>query len=105
MMHETNKSTQGDFAHAARLSRLGELTASIVHEVSQPLAAIRIGAEASLRWLKAPEPDVEEARSSIRQLLDDARRASDIVARVRGMASGRSPHRSVIDLHDVIDEA
>lgn len=96
---------QADFAHAARVSMLGELTASIAHELNQPLAAIATSGEASLRWLDRPQPDVEEVRASTQRMLIDARRASDIISRVRAMATRRGPERMPLSLDDVIREA
>src|SRR5438132_326308 len=77
---------QADFAHAARISMLGELTASIAHEVNQPLAAIAINGEVGLRLLNRSEPDLAEVRELTKRLVDDARRAADLIARVRTMA-------------------
>lgn len=96
---------QAEFAHAARVSVLGELTASIAHELNQPLAAIAASGEASLRWLDRPEPDLEEVRASTKRMLIDARRASEIIGRVRGMAAPRGPERTLLSLDDVIREA
>lgn len=88
---------QAEFAHAARVSILGELTASIAHEVNQPLAAIATSASASLRWLASAEPDVDEVRSLSRRIAADALRASAIIARVRAMAEHREPeHRPAL---------
>ena len=64
-----------DFAHAARISVLGELTASIAHEVNQPLGAIAAGGEASLRWLARPTPYIDEVRELTKRVVADARRA------------------------------
>lgn len=95
---------QAEFAHAARVSMLGELTASIAHEVNQPLAAIATSAAASLRWLAADTPDMEEVRSLAHRMAADARRASDIVARVRAMAEPRGPERVPLSLNDLVRE-
>jgi signal transduction histidine kinase len=78
---------QAEFAHAARVSMLGELTASI------------------LRWLDRSEPNVPKARELMRRLLDDAVRAAAIVARIRAMAAGQAPQQSALALHDVISES
>ena len=96
---------RADFAHAARISVLGELTASIAHEVNQPLAAIAAGGEASLRWLARPTPDVDEVRQLATRMVADARRASDIVSRIRGMATRRVPEQTLLSLDDIIREA
>lgn len=96
---------QAEFAHAARVSMLGELTASIAHEVNQPLAAIATNASAGLRWLNRPEPNLEEAKALIANVGADARRAADIIARVRDMAQHRKPTRASVQMNAVIGEA
>jgi PAS domain S-box-containing protein len=96
---------RADFAHAARVSMLGELTASIAHEVNQPLAAIAAGGEASLRWLARSAPDIAEVRELTKRTVADARRASEIVARIRAMAARRPPEQTLLSLDDVIREA
>ena len=96
---------QADFAHAARVSMLGELTASIAHEVNQPLAAIAANGEAGLRWLSRAEPDVAEVREITKRIVADARRAADVISRVRAMAARRAPEHVPLSLDDVIREA
>lgn len=96
---------QTNLSHAARVSTLGELTASIAHEVNQPLAAITAFGEASLRWLQRAEPEVSEVESLTREIISDARRASDIIARIRGMALKRDPEPRPLDIAEVIEEA
>ncbi|HEY2227228.1 MAG TPA: histidine kinase dimerization/phospho-acceptor domain-containing protein [Xanthobacteraceae bacterium] len=96
---------QAEFAHAARVSMLGELTASIAHEVNQPLAALHTNGETALRWLDRSEPNVPKARELMRRLLDDAVRAAAIVARIRAMAAGQAPLQTALALHDVISES
>lgn len=96
---------QSDFAHAARVSMLGELTASIAHEVNQPLAAIAANAEAGLSWLERVDPEINKARESTNWIIEDARRAADVIARIRSMAERRAPERSLVSLDDVIREA
>lgn len=94
-----------DLAHAARVSMLGELTASIAHEVNQPLAAIVSNGAASLRWLGRDEPDLNEARMAIGRMIEDGRRASQIIARTRMMSSKRSPARAPLNVNEIIYEA
>jgi PAS domain S-box-containing protein len=96
---------RADFAHAARISMLGELTASVAHEVNQPLAAIAAGGEASLRWLARPTPDVDEVQELTKGMVADARRASEIIARIRAVATRRAPEPLLLSLDDVIGEA
>ena len=99
------RSLQAELAHAARVSILGELTASIAHEVNQPLAAITTNGEASLRWLNRPQPDLEEVRALTQYSIADARRAADIIARIRTMAKRRAPETAALSLNDVVEEA
>jgi C4-dicarboxylate-specific signal transduction histidine kinase len=96
---------QADFAHAARVSMLGELATSIAHEVKQPLAAIVTNAETSLRWLAREEPNLAKARELTTRIAANARRANDIIQRVRSMAAKQEPRRVALDLAEVIDEA
>ncbi|WP_129792200.1 ATP-binding protein [Sphingosinicella sp. CPCC 101087] len=98
------RQVQSDFAHAARVATLGELTASIAHEVNQPLAAIATNGEASLRWLARPEPELEEVRRLAGRMVADARRAADIIARIRGMASRASPEPVAVAVDDLVTE-
>ncbi|WP_231848759.1 PAS domain-containing sensor histidine kinase [Sphingobium sp. SYK-6] len=96
---------QGDLSHAARVSTLGELTASIAHEVNQPLAAISAFGQASLRWLRRDQPDLQEVETLTQDIVADARRASDIIARIRGMALKREPSPAPQDIAALLDEA
>jgi PAS domain S-box-containing protein len=96
---------QADFAHAARVAMLGELTVSIAHEVNQPLAAIVINGEVGLRLLDRSEPDLAEVREVTKCVVDDARRAADVIARARTMATRQSPERAVLSVDEVIGEA
>lgn len=96
---------QTNFAHAARVSSLGELTASIAHEVNQPLAAITANGEAALLWLAHEPPEVDKLRGLAEEMIDDARRASDIVAHVRAMASPQAGRQERVVLSEIVDEA
>ncbi|MGY4506212.1 PAS domain S-box-containing protein [Bradyrhizobium sp. GM24.11] len=96
---------QAEFAHAARLSMLGELTASIAHEVNQPLAAIATNGAAGLRWLNRPTPDIVEIRKVIQNIVVDTQRAANIVARVHGMASRKVPQQASLPFDEIIREA
>lgn len=96
---------QEELAHAARISMLGELTASIAHEVNQPLAAIATNAEAALRWLNRDAPDLDEVRQLASRSIADVRRAADIIARIRAMAAHRAPEHAPAQLNAIIEEA
>jgi len=84
---------------------LGELAASIAHEVNQPLAALAANGEAGLRWLDRPAPDVAEAAIAFRRIVADASRAGDIIARIRAMASRQAPQQVALSLDEVVEEA
>ena len=94
---------QADFAHAARISMLGELAASIAHELKQPLAAIVTNGQAVQRWLGRPVPEITEARNSNTSMVADAHRAADIVSRIRGMATRQTPEHRPVWLDELID--
>lgn len=94
---------QADFAHAARISMLGELTASIAHELKQPLAAIVTHGQAVQRWLGRAVPEVVEARDSNANMVADARRAVEIVSRIRAMATRQTPEHRHVWLDELID--
>lgn len=96
---------QADFTHAARISTLGELATSIAHEVNQPLAAIVTNAETSLRWLSRDEPNVPKVAQLTARIVSSARRASEIVQRVRNMAAKRAPEHTRLNLNEVVAEA
>lgn len=96
---------QADFAHASRISMLGELAASIAHELKQPLAAIVTNGQAAQRWLDRPVPDVAEALTTNTRMVADARRAGDIVGRIRGMAVRQAPDHKLASIDELIDGA
>ena len=98
------REVRAEFARAARVSMLGELTTSIAHEVSQPLAAIVTSGAASLRWLAADTPNVGEARNLSERIVNDARRAAAIIARIRAMAERRETERIPLSLNTVVQE-
>ena len=96
---------QAEFAHAARLSMLGQLTASIAHEVNQPLTAIVTNGQVGLRLLNRSEPDLAEVRELTKCVVDDARRAADVIVRVRAMATRQAPEQTLLSLDEVIRDA
>jgi len=96
--------TQAEFAHAARVSVLGELTASIVHEVNQPLCAVLNNAEAALRWIDRPQPNIDEVRTLSMRIMRDVTRAAEIVQRIRALAGGREPERLPVHINMMIEE-
>jgi signal transduction histidine kinase len=81
---------------------MGELTAAIVHEVNQPVAGVVANAEAAMRWLVAQPPDLEEARQALESIVEDGKRTSEIVTRVRALARKVPPRRESLDINQVI---
>ncbi len=96
---------QSELAHAARVATLGELTASIAHEVNQPLAAIVTSGEAGLRWLRRDVPNLEEVSAAIGRVVTEGRRAGAIVTRIRTFLKKAPAHRDVLHMREIIDEA
>jgi len=99
------REAQAELAHVTRVTTLGELTASIAHEVNQPLAALIANAEACLRWLDRQTPDLAAARRSAEWVIDDGNRASEVVRRVRALANKADMEKLPLDLNDVVREA
>jgi len=99
---ERLRQAQEDLAHVNRVTTMGELTASLAHEVSQPITAAVTDANACVRWLTRDSPDVEEARAAASRVVQDAMRAADIVSRIRLLFTKTTPPRELIDLNEVI---
>ncbi|MEM5430255.1 PAS domain-containing sensor histidine kinase [Cupriavidus oxalaticus] len=97
--------SQTELAHVTRITTLGELAASIAHEVAQPIAAIVSWADAAQRWLHRPQPDIEEATRSIRQIVADAKRSSEIISQIRAMAQQRDPSYAAVDLNALVRDS
>ena len=96
--------TQNELARVARVSTLGELAASIAHEVNQPLAAVVANGHACLRWLSAQPPNEDEAEAAVQRIVRDANRASDVIARIRGFLKRGEFLPTRVDLEEVIGE-
>ncbi|HJW40801.1 MAG TPA: ATP-binding protein [Rhizomicrobium sp.] len=97
--------TRAKLAHSARLMALGELTASIAHEINQPLAAVATNANCCLHWLEPAHFDLEEAREAAAGVVQDSTRANEVIRRIRAMACGAPPERGPVDLNAVVREA
>ncbi|MDK1373717.1 MULTISPECIES: ATP-binding protein [unclassified Sinorhizobium] len=94
-----------DFAHAARLCMLGEMVSSIVHEVRQPLSAIVMDTDTSLRLLSQDTPDLKKLRFNMARMKDCAWRASELVHRIKQMAAKRDPICTTVDINGVISDS
>jgi PAS domain S-box-containing protein len=101
---EALRQAQTDLAHASRVTTMGELTASLAHEVNQPIAAAVTDANTCLRWLTRDQPDLEEAREAASRIVRDATRATDIISRIRLLFEKVSPQRELVDINEVIRE-
>jgi C4-dicarboxylate-specific signal transduction histidine kinase len=86
------------------VTTLGEMTASIAHEVNQPLAAVVANAEACLRWLDRGTPDLDAVRRSVEWVIDDGNRASEVIGRVRALAKKTNIEKVPLDVNEVVRE-
>jgi signal transduction histidine kinase len=91
--------SQADLAHVSRVTTMGELTASIAHEVNQPIAGVVTNAGACLRWLAAVPPQVEEARAAASRIVRDGTRAAEIISRIRQIFIKSDPQRRLTDIN------
>jgi PAS domain S-box-containing protein len=98
------RQAQAELAHVTRVTTLGELAASIAHEINQPLAAIVTDATAGLRWLDRPVPDLGEARQALEGITKAAKRAAEVIARIRDLTRKTPIQEQRLDINDVIRE-
>jgi signal transduction histidine kinase/CheY-like chemotaxis protein len=98
------REAQIELAHVSRVTTMGELAASIAHEVNQPLAGIVTNANASLRWLTGKSPNLDEAREAIRRIIRDGNRAGDVVSRMRVLFKKACTVKERFDLNEAIQE-
>jgi PAS domain S-box-containing protein len=101
---ERLRQAQADLAHVNRVTTMGELTASLAHEVNQPIAAAVTNANTCIRWLAASTPNVEEAREAAMRIVKDGTRAAEIVGRIRALFKKGATQRELVDLNEVIRE-
>jgi PAS domain S-box-containing protein len=99
------REAQAELAHVTRVTTLGELTASIAHEVNQPLAAVVANADACLRWLDRDTPDLAAARRSVEWVISDSNRASEVMRRVRALAKKSTIERVPLNVNDLVGES
>jgi signal transduction histidine kinase len=96
--------TQAELARVARLTTMGEMTASIAHEINQPLAAIVANANAAVRWLTNAAPNVDEAQAALKRIVSDGHRASEVISSIRAMFKKDDPARAALDVNELIRE-
>jgi C4-dicarboxylate-specific signal transduction histidine kinase len=101
---EARREAQAELARVSRVTTMGELTASLAHEVNQPIAAALTNANTCLRWLTRDHPDVEEAREAASRIVQDATRAAGIISRVRLLFKKSTPQRELVDVNEAIRE-
>jgi PAS domain S-box-containing protein len=101
---EALRDVRAELAHVTRVTTLGELTASIAHEVNQPLAAIVANGGACLRWLARDVPDLDEASGAVERMINDGNRAAEVIQRVRALSKKTGALRSPLPINEVIDE-
>jgi PAS domain S-box-containing protein len=101
---EALRRSQADLAHVSRVTTMGELTASLAHEVNQPIAAAVTDANTCLRWLTRDHPDLAEARAAAMRIVKDGSCAADIISRIRLLFKKGTPEREPVDVNEVVRE-
>jgi len=99
---EALRQTQADLARVTRMTTMGELTVSLAHEVNQPIAAASTNANTCLRWLAGDAPNIEEARAAAMRIVKDAKRAGEIVSRIRQLFQKGTSQRELVDVNETI---
>ena len=98
------REARSDLAHVSRVTTMGELTASLAHEVNQPITAAVTNANTSVRWLAGDKPNIEEAREAAIRSAKDAQRAAEIIRRIRLLFKKGTTERELVDVNEVIEE-
>jgi len=101
---ETLQKAQAELAHVTRVTSLGELAASIAHEVKQPLAAVVAEADACRNWLATPNPPLDVVREALDAIVADGHRAGDVIQRIRQLATKTDPQREAVAINDLIGD-
>ncbi|MGA7808157.1 sensor histidine kinase [Bradyrhizobium sp.] len=98
------KRAESELAHASRVATMGELSASIAHEVNQPIAATLMNAGTAVRWLARQPPNLQEVKQSLDRIINDSKRAGDIVRRIRDFAKKVPVRTEELEINDAILE-
>jgi PAS domain S-box-containing protein len=101
---ESLGSMQAELARASRAMTLGQLMATIAHEVNQPMAALTANAGAALRWLAGDPPRIDKALQALTRIARDANRANDVIARIRALAGSNDGQRTLLNLNSIVQE-
>src|SRR5437899_9744811 len=101
---EALRKAQGELAHVTRVTTMGEFTASIAHEVNQPLTAVIANANASLRWLAMATPNLDEVRDAVGRIIRDGNRASDVISRIRALVQKTDSEKTRLDINQTVQE-
>ncbi|MBR1279840.1 ATP-binding protein [Bradyrhizobium sp. AUGA SZCCT0283] len=101
---EALRAMQAELAHANRVTAMGQLSASIAHEVNQPIAATVTNAQAALRWLRAQPPDLDEVRASLDRIVEDGKRAGNVISGIRALIQKVPSRKDWFDLNEAILE-
>jgi signal transduction histidine kinase len=99
---EALRTAQAELAHMTRVTTMGELAASIAHEVTQPLTGIVTNGNACLHWLDSTPPNVQKARGTVERIIRDTNRASEVIHDIRKLVKKTPPHQEDVDLNDLI---
>jgi PAS domain S-box-containing protein len=101
---EALRAMQAELAHVNRVTTMGEMSASIAHEVNQPIAATVTNAQAALRWLRAQPPDLDEVRASLSRIVEDGKRAGNVISGIRTLVNKLPPRKDRFDLNEAVLE-
>jgi PAS domain S-box-containing protein len=102
LAEEALQNAQAELAHVNRVATMGQLTASIAHEVSQPITAAVTNAEVALRWLGANPPDLDEVRDVLKEIVKSGNRAADVIGRIRALIKKTPPRKGRFDLNEAV---
>jgi PAS domain S-box-containing protein len=98
------REVQAELAHVARVTTMGEMAASIAHEVNQPLSGVVVNGNACLRWMAGDPPNMTEVRDAVQRIIRDGKRASEVIARIRNLSKKSSAEKELLDLNETIAE-
>jgi C4-dicarboxylate-specific signal transduction histidine kinase len=101
---EALREAQTELAHVNRITTMGQLAASIAHEINQPIAAAVTNAHAALRWLDVRPPDLEEVRQALNRIIEDSNRAGDVIGRIRALIKKAPPRKEDLEINEAILE-